>query len=245
MKNRIATIAAPLFLILMVLFSMPVSARTIAGVPKHLRIESSISTQGGYVCLMCNSRATEYKSEWSDVAQDFITICPHCGARGSIYNDGAYGLKGMGLEQLLIYDARDLNSFIDCLSWDYNTYIFDHYYSFYVPGRYILEYVWTTYDPINGTSCDKATETITVYGTVVFDPRGGILQKTQAKKYLTQSARVGKLPKPTRKNYKFVGWYTKRKSGKKISKKTKAKFESPTITYYARWKKIKPKKKKK
>lgn len=245
MKNRIATIVAPLFLILMGLFSSPVSARTIAGVPKHFHVDSSITMQSDTLCVMCNSRVDDYKTEWSDAAQNFVTICPYCGAQDSFFHDGASGLSGMGLENLYIYDAEDPDFDIDCLSWDYNTYIFDHYYSFYVPGRYILEYVWTTYDPINGTSCDKARETITVYGTVVFDPRGGILQKTQAKKYLTQRAKIGKLPKPQRKNYKFIGWYTKKKGGKKISKKTKAKFKSPTITYYARWKKIKPKKKKK
>ena len=244
MKNRITTIVAPFCLLLMALFSMPIAARTVAGIPKHFHQDSSITTQSGTVCVMCNSRVSDYKSEWSDAAEKFVTICPYCGAWDSFYDDGGYGPSGMGLENLYIYNANNPDYFIACLSWNYETYIFDHYYSFYVPGEYILEYVWTTYDPINGTSCNKGEERITVYGTIKFDPRGGTLQKTQAQKYLTQKARVGKLPKPKRKNYKFVGWYTKKKGGKKISKKTKAKFNSPSITYYARWKKIKPKKKK-
>lgn len=48
------------------------------------------------------------------------------------------------------------------------------------------------------------------------------------------NATVGKLPKPTRKGYKFKGWYNKKKGGKKIKASAKV---TKNITYYAQWKK--------
>jgi uncharacterized repeat protein (TIGR02543 family) len=46
---------------------------------------------------------------------------------------------------------------------------------------------------------------------------------------------VGALPNAVRKGYKFLGWYTKKSGGKKITKSTKIKKNT---TYYAHWKKL-------
>jgi uncharacterized repeat protein (TIGR02543 family) len=67
--------------------------------------------------------------------------------------------------------------------------------------------------------------------TVKFNSVGG---SKIAKKIVENKKAVSKLLKPTKKGYKFRGWYTKKKGGKKISKKTKIKRN---VTYYAHWKK--------
>jgi uncharacterized repeat protein (TIGR02543 family) len=70
---------------------------------------------------------------------------------------------------------------------------------------------------------------------IKFRAMGGKIGK---KKAVTIKRRYGmkiKLPKkPVRKFYKFKGWYTKKKGGKKVTKKTKVPIRN-TI-YYARWK---------
>jgi len=48
--------------------------------------------------------------------------------------------------------------------------------------------------------------------------------------------KIGKLPKVTKKGYKFSGWYTKAKGGSKIKTTTKI---TKNATYYAHWKKKK------
>ena len=62
-------------------------------------------------------------------------------------------------------------------------------------------------------------------------------KKKNVKKYVitkTKNSKIGKLIKPTRKGYKFKGWYTKKKGGKKIKASTKV---TKKMTVYARWKK--------
>ena len=44
---------------------------------------------------------------------------------------------------------------------------------------------------------------------------------------------IGTLPKPTKKGYRFIGWFTKKSGGVKITAKTKVK---KNVTYYAHWK---------
>ena len=77
--------------------------------------------------------------------------------------------------------------------------------------------------------------TITVLGKVKFNANKGKVKSSS--KWIKQKAKVGKLPKPTRKGYKFKGWYTKKKGGKKISSSTKVSFTGASKTYYAHWKK--------
>jgi uncharacterized repeat protein (TIGR02543 family) len=54
------------------------------------------------------------------------------------------------------------------------------------------------------------------------------------KKTVIYNNKYGKLPAPTRKGYKFKGWYTKKSGGSKITKSLKVKIEK-TTTLYAHW----------
>lgn len=66
--------------------------------------------------------------------------------------------------------------------------------------------------------------------TVKFDASGG---KTPKNSVLVEKGKaVGTLSTPTRSGYKFVGWYTAKTGGTKITDKTKP---SKNVTYYARW----------
>jgi uncharacterized repeat protein (TIGR02543 family) len=53
-------------------------------------------------------------------------------------------------------------------------------------------------------------------------------------KTLQKGKNIGKLPKATRKGYKFLGWYTKSSGGTKIKKTT---VINKNVSYYAHWKK--------
>ena len=69
--------------------------------------------------------------------------------------------------------------------------------------------------------------------TLTFNPNGGKV-KTKTKK-LAYTKSFGTLPKPTRSGYIFQGWYTKKSSGKKVSKTTK--MLAKNVMVYAHWKK--------
>lgn len=69
---------------------------------------------------------------------------------------------------------------------------------------------------------------------VKFNPNKGVVKKYG--KSITKGKKYGSLPKPTRKGYKFKGWYTKKKGGSKVTSGTKVK-KKENITLYARWKK--------
>jgi uncharacterized repeat protein (TIGR02543 family) len=60
----------------------------------------------------------------------------------------------------------------------------------------------------------------------------GVKSKTVA-----YGAKYGKLAKPTRPGYRFVGWYTKAKGGKRITAGTKVTVEKG-IKLYAHWRKL-------
>ena len=66
----------------------------------------------------------------------------------------------------------------------------------------------------------------------VFNPNGG----TVAKEYkdVKPGAKVGTLPKPTREEYVFRGWWTQKSGGVKVTSTTKA-GKAGTKTLYARW----------
>lgn len=70
--------------------------------------------------------------------------------------------------------------------------------------------------------------------TVSFDGNGGNVSKT-SKKVTTQSA-YGGLPKPARKGYTFVGWYTKSYGGVQVTSKSTV-SATKNFTLYAHWKK--------
>lgn len=69
---------------------------------------------------------------------------------------------------------------------------------------------------------------------VSFNANGGkVAKKSKTVKY---KKKYGKLPAPTKSGYKFVGWYTKKSGGKKVTAKTKVKTSSKH-KLYAHWKK--------
>ena len=69
---------------------------------------------------------------------------------------------------------------------------------------------------------------------ITFKPnRGKVSTKT---KYVIVSKKYGKLPKPKRRGYKFKGWYTKKKGGRKVTAKSIVK-SSASHVLYAHWKK--------
>jgi uncharacterized repeat protein (TIGR02543 family) len=71
---------------------------------------------------------------------------------------------------------------------------------------------------------------------VTFDAnKGKVAKKAKYTVLKIKGDKLGKLKKPTRKGYKFKGWYTKKKGGKKISSSTKV--PGASVKYYAQWKK--------
>ncbi|MDR2163422.1 MAG: InlB B-repeat-containing protein [Clostridiales Family XIII bacterium] len=68
--------------------------------------------------------------------------------------------------------------------------------------------------------------------TVKFNANGGKVSTKSLKLY--SGAKYGKLPAPTRKGYKFKGWYTKKSGGVKISAGSTVKIKK-AATLYARW----------
>lgn len=76
--------------------------------------------------------------------------------------------------------------------------------------------------------------------TMTFDANGGYIGSKSIKtssKTAIYGNKMGKLPSPKRKNYAFLGWYTQKSGGTKITSNTSIKGNG---TYYAHWAKIKP-----
>lgn len=67
---------------------------------------------------------------------------------------------------------------------------------------------------------------------VKLNARGGKVSKSSYKK--TYGSTYGKLPTPTRKGYKFLGWFTKKSGGTQILPTSKVKI-TKTTTLYAHW----------
>lgn len=94
----------------------------------------------------------------------------------------------------------------------------------------------------NGTSRRSFYKDTTVYAhwkktgaTITFDPAGG---SKVNERDLDRDAQIGSLSTPKRTGYTFLGWYTKKNGGTKITESSV--FKSDT-TLYAQWKKIKVK----
>jgi uncharacterized repeat protein (TIGR02543 family) len=68
--------------------------------------------------------------------------------------------------------------------------------------------------------------------------KGKKLSKSKRTKMVSVGAKSGKLPKVKRTGYKFKGWYTKKKGGKKITAKSIVLITKNT-PLYAQWKKKK------
>lgn len=70
---------------------------------------------------------------------------------------------------------------------------------------------------------------------ILFDPRGGHISNDT--KYVSCGENVGYLSEPSRKGYKFMGWYTKpNRKGSQYTSNTE--MPEKDITLYAGWKKI-------
>jgi uncharacterized repeat protein (TIGR02543 family) len=93
------------------------------------------------------------------------------------------------------------------------------------------------------TGNTKITGEVTFYAQWVrpsfnatFNANGGkIAGKATFVKIVQYKAKLGKLKTPKRAGYKFKGWYTKKKGGKKIKSSTR--MPKKDMTWYAQWKK--------
>ena len=77
-------------------------------------------------------------------------------------------------------------------------------------------------------------QTVTYYD-ISFDANKG--KKVKTTLTLSYKEVYGKLPKTTRTGYKFLGWYTKKTGGTKVTAKTVFKGKDDQ-TLYAHWKKV-------
>ncbi|MCL2082965.1 MAG: InlB B-repeat-containing protein [Oscillospiraceae bacterium] len=78
---------------------------------------------------------------------------------------------------------------------------------------------------------------------ITYDANKGLVQKRpriSSSRTFNSKLNIPK-KKPSRKGFKFKGWYTKKKKGKKVTKKNKV--PSKNTTYFAQWTKVKKKKK--
>ena len=74
---------------------------------------------------------------------------------------------------------------------------------------------------------------------VVFDANGGRIGKLKATSRIVKyGSAAGKLPTPTRRNRAFIGWFTAKSGGSKVTRKTKIR---KSVRLYARWSKTKNK----
>lgn len=99
-------------------------------------------------------------------------------------------------------------------------------------------------DAVYGTEWDFskiATQNIVLYPewktnnyTIFFDTCGGELQGSQ-KKVVSYKKMLGELPVPKKKEYRFVGWYTK-ENGKGKKYQATSKMPANNMTLYAKWK---------
>lgn len=93
----------------------------------------------------------------------------------------------------------------------------------------------------NGYFDSTVTEVTAIPQYVVsFNANGGYIGNksvTNTSKTAAYGESVGRLLSPKRKNYVFLGWYTKASGGSRISAATPV---SGSTTYYAHWAKIKP-----
>jgi uncharacterized repeat protein (TIGR02543 family) len=85
----------------------------------------------------------------------------------------------------------------------------------------------------------RARGTVTLYAlwikryTVALNPNGGKVSKKSIT--TTTGKKYGALPKPTRAKYKFLGWYTKKSGGARVTGATTFKLKK-NQTLYAHWK---------
>ena len=69
--------------------------------------------------------------------------------------------------------------------------------------------------------------------TISFDPNGGTLATASRSRQCEYDTALSELPTPTRTGYTFLGWYTAKSGGTKVSVDT---LVTGAATYYAHWK---------
>ncbi len=128
-------------------------------------------------------------------------------------------------------------------NWDQNTYSFDREWlmnGVKAPDAKVLDYIL-----VNGVKktipftleFDKDYTFKYVWKTapkvkITFNPNGGKVSQTSKTVY--HYSTYGTLPKPTRKGYTFMGWYTAKTGGTKIVASTATKT-TKSRTLFARW----------
>lgn len=142
-----------------------------------------------------------------------------------------------------------------------NSYYYSEYYSnasysksinLIAPGTYTIttEFIKQSYDHGTATWNDVGPTDVKFKQVIVNRPKfkiklnankGKFGSKKTISKKVSYYKKYGKFKKPKRANYKFKGWYTKKKGGKRITKSTQVtKLKAHTL--YAHWeKKSKPK----
>lgn len=113
-------------------------------------------------------------------------------------------------------------------------------------SMYNSEDVYDTPEDLNETLADclssspvslPCTELIarwkTVKYTISFDPNGGTLATASRSRQCEYDTALSELPTPTRTGYTFLGWYTAKSGGTKVSGDT---LVTGAATYYAHWK---------
>ena len=68
---------------------------------------------------------------------------------------------------------------------------------------------------------------------VVFDDNGG--ETTKSYKKIKNTTKIGRLPEAEKEGYEFIGWYTRKNGGKKITTRTKFDVKKK-VTVYAKYK---------
>lgn len=245
--RRIITIVA--FICFLSAGSFCASAMTVkAGQPIRIKEEPNGSIVPTYHCYECGHEfdtpadAEENGDDYSRI----YTVCPNCGSEAYTTTPSAGQFVGTFLDSVYLYKENpEKMNYPPCLkaySVDYNTYSFSCSIVINKPGKYFLEYLYTTFYEV-GDAQSRDYSTLNVLGQVLFNPGKGKLDIKSSSKWIKQNSKIGKLPKPKRKGYKFLGWYSKKKGGKKIRKNTKVTFRKATVAYYAHWKKKKKKNK--
>lgn len=98
----------------------------------------------------------------------------------------------------------------------------------------LIDGISTVYFTEKDNMVDVKTKTFYVKSKVKFsyNKKIGKLAKSKRSKYLNPTQKYGKLPTPkAKKEYKFIGWYTKPNGGKKVKKSTLVPVKDDIILY--------------
>ena len=152
-------------------------------------------------------------------------------------------ITNMEWSQINVKSSKNLSGFYN---GNYNSYSADILITGYANSLGSVTYLFTgTANGQNGNGVFEVPKiTIQVISnqyTVNLNANGGTCSKSIHKvQYKQPYAYLGELPTPTRKGYKFTGWYTKKTDGTKVTGTTvfsnaTAMKNGTAITLYANW----------